>query len=81
MQWWVYFFSSSARWVFYLVWHFTKTYTQADEDMLVKHDLAQIFNWLEIPPREVKNMQKKVINIKLHIMSIVFLNGFGKSDN
>ena len=52
-------FSSLARWVFYLVWHFTKKYKRGDADMLVKHDLAKIFNWLEIQPREVRNMQKK----------------------
>ena len=52
-------FSSLAWWVSHPIWHFTKKYIRGDEDMLVKHDLAQIFNWLEIPPREVKNMQKK----------------------
>ena len=52
-------FSSLARWVFYLVWHFTKKYKRGHEDMLVIHDLTQIFNWLEIPPQEVNFRQKK----------------------
>ena len=43
-----------------------------------KHDLTKIFNWLEIPPREVRNLQKKgcpfSILLILLILFLVILN-------
>ena len=48
-----------------------KKYTRGDADMFAKHDLAKIFNWLEIPHREVRNLQKKR-RLILTIMSRLF---------
>ena len=38
-----FFFTSFGIW--------QKKYTRGDTEMFAKHDLANIFNWLEIPPR------------------------------